>query len=415
MIQYSSIRTHSNRPHHERSWRLLPITVLALFLMTASLRAQVPDPDTEFDELRHRSDTSTPARAPVALSTSSGTSSVQAGFRQQGGATGSSRPWSGIWWPLKKGGLAFDNYSDGLSPMEKYDTIYYNVTGRVAGAASWEADPANGHNKAPLSNASSWAGHCKGLAAASILEKEPRSNLRFQFGSRASKIALKWSSASTAPHGFSKDGRPDYYQYSLPSGSMLLTVADQKGWLSEIYHGANILSLGNVSYSGQRYNNTDVRPNDLAYKDILPHYFHYLLLRYVKSGQPIVVDTSTGYEVFNYPLYAYDSRSTYYPAQRIHAVRTTVSLTDFAKEANYVGTLVKTKDYTYNLRVDSAGRIISSEWTGSSVNDHPDFAWIPVGLKSPSQWHWTNVNLDHGRIRGWLQNSQSAQAQYRFD
>lgn len=299
--------------------------------------------------------------------------------------------------------------------MEKYDTIYYNVMRRVAGAASWEADPINRHNQAPQANASTWAGHCKGLAAASILEKEPRANLRFRFGTPAYKIKLKNSSAATAWSGFSKDGKPDYYSYPLDANGILLTIADQKGWLSEVYHGTKILSFGNVSYTGQRYNDTQIRPSDLAFKDIIPHYFHYLLLNHVKRGQPLVVDLRADYQVFNYPLYAYSSASTYYPSSRIHAVRTKVYLTDFAKEANYVGTVVKTKDYTYNLRVDSSGRVVSSEWTGSSVQDHPDFAWIPVGMKSPSDWSWTNVNMDHGRIRQWIQNSQNATTQYRVD
>lgn len=372
------------------------------------------DPDAGFDDIRHNTAAATTASAPVSLSTDSQRSMVSAGFSQAGGTSEANRPWSGIWWPRKSAGLVYHEYSDGLSPMEKYDTIFYNVTKRVAGAASWEADPMNRHNYAPYSDKPSWTGHCNGLAAAAILEPQPKSSLRFNFGSSAGKIVLKYQTASTAPYGFSQDGKSDYYLYAMGANGMLLTVADQKGWLSELYQSTNQLSFANANYSGNRYYDSTVRPSDAAYKDIIPHYFHYLLLNYVKAGRAIVIDASTGSSVFNYPLFYFTSRSTYYPAYRTHSVRTTVYLTDYASDGNYVGTKIKTKDYTYQMTVDTAGRITSSQWTGSSINDHPDFAWIPVSRAGPSGTR-SNPNLDHARIKGWIKNSQSPmQTTYSF-
>ncbi len=36
-----------------------------------------------------------------------------------------------------------------------------------------------------------------------------------------------------------------------------------------------------------------------------------------------------------------------------------------------------TKNYTYSLFTDADGNVTDGEWTGGSVEDHPDFAWVP--------------------------------------
>ena len=36
-----------------------------------------------------------------------------------------------------------------------------------------------------------------------------------------------------------------------------------------------------------------------------------------------------------------------------------------------------TKHYTYTLFVDASGNVTGGEWTGASVQEHPDFAWVP--------------------------------------
>ncbi len=38
--------------------------------------------------------------------------------------------------------------------------------------------------------------------------------------------------------------------------------------------------------------------------------------------------------------------------------------------------------YEYVLEVDSAGKIIGGEWVGSSKTAHPDFLWLPTGVRS---------------------------------
>ncbi len=72
---------------------------------------------------------------------------------------------------------------------------------------------------------------------------------------------------------------------------------------------------------------------------------------------------------------------------------------DVALEVDYIGesasnvdgNLASTIDrythldkYTYVLEVDAAGKIIGGEWTGESKVNHPDFLWLPTGVRGSS-------------------------------
>src|SRR5688572_11826459 len=48
---------------------------------------------------------------------------AQPGFTQNGGVQQGQAPWSGVWWPRKPCELAFMAFSQGLSPLEKYDSL----------------------------------------------------------------------------------------------------------------------------------------------------------------------------------------------------------------------------------------------------------------------------------------------------
>ena len=64
-------------------------------------------------------------------------------------------PWSGYWWPLRKGELIY--------PLAKYDQL----TG--AHAAAWERQ-----HKPPGAGQESWAGYCHAWSASAVMEEEPR-------------------------------------------------------------------------------------------------------------------------------------------------------------------------------------------------------------------------------------------------
>ncbi len=306
-------------------------------------------------------------------------------------------PWSGTWWPRKRCGLAFLDTGDGLSPFEKYDTIVYDRTGRVPGAAAWEADPANRHNEAAYGYGASWSGHCNGLAAAAILSPEPRRDIRVPLR-RGVVLKLNIDSPQAAVPGLFRDGAPDYYAYQAPGGSITLTVDDMKGWLAEQYMNCRVQQFANPDLLGHRYNRPYIDEYDPTYRDIKPHYFHWLLLTFVgRRKQAIVAEVDPHMAVNNHPLYKYEmdirrlDRTRYYVTARVW-------LTDYAPSWGYVGTNPMIRTYTYILYTYDGRRVYNGEWVGSSVHQHPDFIWIPID-DMPAYGQYENPCLDPGTIR----------------
>lgn len=289
------------------------------------------------------------------------------------------RPWSGAWYPRKYAELAFRDFSQGLSPFEKYDSIVYNWYGRVPGAAAWEADPLHNHNNAPYPEKPSWTGHCNGLAAAAILCQEPTRSIRIPLDAPVRLAKLIYNNARSAPAGLFEDGRHDYTYENSNRRDLELTVADQKGWLAESYMTCQTQQFSNKDLLGHRYSGSEINVNDPTYRDIEPHYFHYLLQEYVRRrNQAVVAEVDPHQPVNNHPVYGYEAQGSYDPRRRAYNFRTSVLMTDYASSADATGTKTMKRDYTYTLYCDQSGRIVGGEWTGSSVTKHPDFIWIPI-------------------------------------
>lgn len=289
-------------------------------------------------------------------------------------------PWSALWWPRRQAELSFLRISQGLSPLEKYDTFVKNRFGRNPGAALWEADPANEHNLGPVPTAQDWHGHCNGAAAASILVPEPPARISIDLGAQAVAAQLPWSSPRDVPHGISRSyGVDEAYRYpALQGGRLELTSDDVKGWLAETFMICSTLQFSNPDVLGTRSDSNDRDLRDKAYVDIHPHYFHWLLLEFLKNrGQPIVLEVDPHKPVNNHPAYAFESEGVQRPG--VTSFRTKVWLTDYAPTYQFRGTKTTVKEYTYDLLTDEQGRVRSGRWTGQSVHNHPDFAWLPVG------------------------------------
>ncbi|MBI4870121.1 MAG: hypothetical protein HY814_00970 [Candidatus Riflebacteria bacterium] len=311
-------------------------------------------------------------------------------------------PWSGMWWPRSRCDLAFGDFGGGLSPLEKYDSIVASLYGRLPGAAAWEADPVHRHNYAGASGVN-WGGHCNGLAAAAILVPEPRKSLTVPLGNRPVKVKLNTGRASSAREYLFSDGQPDYRVLSNPGKSLVLSVADMKGLLSETYMTCNTQQFYSQKILGTRYDRDVIDPNDGSFKDIYPHYFHWLLQEFVKkNGMAIVAEIDAKQSVNNHPLFKFESNATYKPSQRKYTIVTKCTFTDYAKTAQFVGTNTMTRTYTYDLYQDSSGRVNRGDWTGASASNHPDFCWIPTSDASPSGTYENgSVNGDFVR---WVYN-----------
>jgi len=327
----------------------------------------------------------------------SGTASYGQPSRVNGQVRQDRRPWSGDWWPRGSCGLAFKNTGGGLSPFEKYDSIVYNFYGKIPGAAAWEADPSHRHNDGP-SGGSNWAGHCNGLAAASILTPEPRQALRIPMN-QGRVVKLTWPSASSCRFGLFRDGQFDY-QYA-GAREVQLTIDDMKGWLAEIYMNCETQQVGSGgSVLGSRYNGSNINYNDPSFQDIHPHNYHYLLDTFIRQRQQsFVTEVDPHAPVNNHPTYAFecDMRPT---NQGYTYCKTKVYYTDYAGRSNFVGTNSMTRTYEYALVMDSSGRLTRGQWINSSVSKHPDFVWIPMADKAASSVY-ENPCLNAGFV-SWL-------------
>ncbi len=229
-------------------------------------------------------------------------------------------PWSGYWWPVAKGEL--------LGPLEKYDA----VSGRRA--QWWELE-----NKPPGPQVPAWHGYCHGWSAAAILEREP-------LVERAAKGGT---------------GQPP----------IMLSVGDQKGWLSAS-HAFDV-----ANYYGDRYGDGE-GSEDL--QDMAPDMLWQLLKAFIKvHGVGIVMDLEAGDQVWNYPVFAY--RIEYQPSPMGDGWfegLLQLCAADDSVPPDFSGTVPHLQDYTFVFRVrDGAVVMGSGRWTGYSVANHPDFAWYP--------------------------------------
>ncbi len=203
-------------------------------------------------------------------------------------------------------------------PLQKYDQ-YAGTT-----AQAWEKS-----NHYTKDSANSWWGHCHAWASAAILAPEPK---------------------------------------AVTKNGINFTVNDVKGITTALYYEPTFTWLSGVRVDDA--NDT----SSAAYKDIAPAWMDYLLRYYVRYYKyPFIMDLNANSEVWNFPVFAYN--------------RTSTTLSDGREQVtNYVwyaspdysvtGTRYKMKTYTYTLKAGTLGT-----WTGNSVNDHPDFAWVPTGKR----------------------------------
>jgi hypothetical protein len=114
----------------------------------------------------------------------------------------------------------------------------------------------------------------------------------------------------------------------------------------------------------------------------------YLLRYYIRYHKyPFIMDINSNSQVWNYPVFAYNRTSTQY-AGGIEDVKTTVWYT--SADWNVTGTKYFSRTYTYRLQSGTLG-----QWFGASVNDHPDFAWVPTGKRmSGANPHVTERNVE---------------------
>ena len=261
--------------------------------------------------------------ASLAVITAALSAPMQASAASEYGST-TKWPWSGYWWPMLQNG--YNLYTDN-GPLQKYDQYIYQATGSMGKAQAWEKA-----NHSTTDKANSWWGYCHAWSSASILAPEP------------SAVVARGVSFNTN---------------------------DVKGITTALYYEPTFAWL-----SGTRVDDVNDK-SSAAYQDIAPAWMDYLLRYYVRYYKyPFIMDVNADSQVWNYPVFAYTRNSTVDAAGNEN-VNTTVWYS--SPDWNATGTKYFSKNYSYTLRAGTLG-----SWTGASVNDHPDFAWVPTGKTAGS-------------------------------
>ena len=230
-------------------------------------------------------------------------------------------PWSGYWWPMLDNG--YNLYANN-GPLQKYDQ-WLSTYGIASQAQSWERQ--NHYTNDPKDD---WWGYCHAWSTAAILSPEPRAVTR---------------------------------------NGVTFNVNDTKGLVTALYYEPTFNWL-----SGVRVDNAG-DTNSAAYRDIAPAWMDYLLRYYIRYHQyPFIMDINADSQVWNYPVFAYQRNST---ALANGGEQVTTTVWYASPDWNTTGTRYFPKTYTYRLDPGSLG-----EWTGNSVQDHPDFAWAPNGKRA---------------------------------
>jgi hypothetical protein len=231
------------------------------------------------------------------------------------------KPWSSWWFP------SIDRYlfstQEGLAPLEKYDEYVMLRHDQVSESAHYEESKL--YNPAQAA----WAGLCHAWAVASLLHREPNRLIY-------------------------KEG-------------MAFSIADQKALLLKSYE-----NVSNLEIYGKRYDG--LYDND--FQDIYPDQFHRFMQYSLRDeNKPFIMDYDPSYPVWTVPVYIAKTNIVEVDSETM-AVKTWVTYASPFVDHHFVGTRQIVKSYTYNLYgewINGAFTVRDSEWTDSSVHDHPDY------------------------------------------
>lgn len=257
-------------------------------------------------------------------------------------------PWSGWWWPVDEG-VAGAHLYDADGPLARYDQLAAARQRPDIQTRLWEL-----RNLRLTGRLYTWAGHCNGWAAASMLEPEP-----------------------TAPK--TVDG-------------VTFSVADQKGLLASWHFADNAEWLFGDEQTG-------VEAAD----------FHRALIQWIGGGKrAFIVDTGDGAsQIFNYPAYRF--RVAYGPDAADPAkthVRATVWFADYDVDPNFVGTKNWPNDngkvYEYYI-VGDRQNPSGGAWQGVSANgrlySRPWRIWYPNPISRNDSRPLVSPQLDYAVIK----------------
>lgn len=352
----------------------------------------------------------------------------------------SSIPWSGIWWAFSdleiatgwNGTGADFEHIDGqgwqrknpskdindVSPLLKYDAFVERRTGSNPGAAlkECEGDEAHdfahsiyGEKKAEYDREGisySWWGHCNGWCAASLLEKEPiapvvAEGIRFDVADLKGLLSETFWGVESDFTGRRYNRPRRLYSDNRQAGKDLLAaledgnpnpVADYIEWYEKVYERTMSESAkANATPEDFRdelegFEDWFVDRYDEAFSDLEPHVLHGLLETLIgRKKLAFVMDVTANEEVWNHPAFAYTSDITHKrdftengKSFKEWDVETKVWYATDGVSHSILGIKDFYKTYNYTMVTDENDKVIRSAWVGNSIDNHPDFAWLPT-------------------------------------
>jgi hypothetical protein len=259
------------------------------------------------------------------------------------------RIWWGSWYPLAQGGTAVRYYHNIPSTMEKYDT----AAGTNGAATKWELESVKAYANV------GWAGHCNGLAAASVMVEEPKKSVVYK--------------------------------------NVNFTIEDIKALLVESWQGSGYI-IGDRCDQKQITFDSYGRIQQTECRDVNPATFHLAVTNYLGLfGKAIIADVDNSAAVWNYVIDSYQIQDKKWLSQSEAAMKVqgtssyvfNSEATDFVHikmTVNYAH--FSSRTYEYILELNQKGKIVGGEWVGSNKREHPDFIW------RPSEPKLENPNLD---------------------
>ncbi len=324
-----------------------------------------------------------------------------------------------------------------LSTLLKYDRYVKNTTGTDPGSALHECtgDPSYdfmhnvyGDQKAKYDAdgvSYSWWGHCNGWSAAAVLEKEPigpieKNGVRFEVADLKGLLTESFYGVHSDFTGLRYDEPDASIRESREPGKQLLAalVANtpkpvgeyiawyEKAWDTKMTDAAKASAKpadfkDELELFEKWYADNFEKP----YEDLPPHVFHKILETVIgRKKLALVFDITANEEVWNHPAFAFTSAITFgrdfnenNVSKKEWSVTTTVHYATDGVSESMIGVSEFTKTYTYKLVTDTAGKLLSGSWTGGSVDNHPDFAWLPLSNPTTAD-SGENKKLLYGKI-----------------
>lgn len=241
------------------------------------------------------------------------------------------RPWSGYWYSFRD----FQLYTQQNSPLGKFDQVLRNM-GIQSNILDQEIMRYSGFN------ADGWEGLCDAWSLASVSTKEPLSG----------KIVA----------------------------GVYFSPADLKA-LQTFSH----LKYASTSY-GLHYRGNSI--SDGTFQDLKPEAFHQLVVSVLgKERRALVVDDTSGVQVWNKPLYKYwwtirkdpEIKDAYLVKAYAWYIKQRGSETNLATTSEDI----TVPNYNYRLYVDKNDqkngkyRVIAGQWVEHSFDHHPDAVTYP--------------------------------------